>query len=162
MLYQFHGMQITNIPISHVLRYVIFPNALRVGGIKSDGRIDDINDNTQDEDGAHVNERQSRRDFRKWENTKFISKTMTPRRRPISSYEDRLWGIAITSKERLGTHTQKGLNFGVVITLREIKGVNRIQDFIRACQLRGWIINELHVENQVDLYNVNQEELELE
>lgn len=136
--------------------------SLRFGRIKHDGSIDDINDNVQDENGSHVNERQSRRDFRKWENTKFISKVLTTRRHPIFSYDDRLWGMIVTSKERLDTRTQRGLNFGVVITLHEIRGVNRIQDFVRACQLRGWIVNELHVQNRIELYNTNQEELDLE
>lgn len=54
---------------------------------------------------------------------------------------------------------QKELNFGAVITLREINGVNRIQDFISACNLRGWIVNELDVQNQVEIYNANQEEI---
>lgn len=136
--------------------------SLSFGRIKQNGYIDDINDNVQDDNDSHVNERKSRKDFRKWENTKFISKVLTPSRRPISSYDDRLWGMVVTSKERLDTRTQRGLNFGIVITLHEIKGINRIQDFVRACKLRGWIVNELHVQNQIELYNANQEELNLE
>ena len=56
----------------------------------------------------------------------------------------------------------RGLNFGVVVTLKEISGVNRIQDFIKACTLRGWIVNELNVENQIEIYNNNQEEITFE
>lgn len=82
--------------------------------------------------------------------------------RPIMSYGDRLWGISVTSKERLKSRTQGGLNFRAVITLREINGVNRIQDFITACTLRGWIVNELDIENRVELYNANQEEIVFE
>ena len=48
--------------------------SLKFGRIKKDGTIDDINVNVQDEEGAYTDERQSRKDFRKWENTKFISK----------------------------------------------------------------------------------------
>ncbi len=135
--------------------------SLQFGRIKSNGKIDDINDNIQDDDEAHVNERQSRKEFRKWENTKFISKILK-NNRPIKSYEERLWGLAVTSKERLTSRTGKGLNFGIVITLREVNGINRIQDFIRACTLRGWIVTELNVQNQVDIYNANQEDIELE
>ena len=54
---------------------------------------------------------------------------------------------------------QGELNFGAVITLREINGINRIRDFITACNLRGWIVNELDVQNQVELHNANQEEI---
>lgn len=135
--------------------------SLQFGRINSKGNIDDINENVQDDAGAHVNERQSRRDFRKWENTKFISKVLK-NNRPLKSYEDRQWGIAITSKERLTNRTVSGLKFGAVITLKEINGVNRIQDFIRACTLRGWIVNKLNIENQLEVYNTSQEEIVLE
>ncbi len=77
----------------------------------------------------------------------------------MKSYDERLWGIAVTSKERLSTKAQGGLNFGAVITLKEIRGINRVQDFITACTLRGWIVNELIIENQVEVCNANQEEI---
>lgn len=121
-------------------------------------KIDDINENVQDDTGSHVTERQSRKEFRKWENTKFISKILK-NNKAIKSYDERLWGLAITSKERLTSKTGKQLNFGAVITLREINGINRIQDFIRACTLRGWIVNEIDVQNRIDVYNSNQEEI---
>lgn len=132
--------------------------SLKFGRINARGNIDDINDNVQDEAGAHVDERASRREFRKWENTKFISKVLK-NNRPIKSYNERLWGIAVTSKERLSTRMQGRLNFGAVITLKEIKGVNRIQDFITACTLRGWIVNKLDIRDQVEVYNTNQEDI---
>jgi hypothetical protein len=132
--------------------------SLMFGRITSDGRIDDINENVQDEEHSYVDERASRKEFRKWENTKFISKLLK-RNRALKSYEDRLWGITITSKERLTTQMRDGLNFGAVITLKEIKGVNRIEDFIRMCTIRGWIVNKINIENQIDIYNLNQEEL---
>ena len=132
--------------------------SLKFGRVKPNGQIDDINENVQDEDGAHTDERQSRKEFRKWENTKFISKVLRANR-PIKSYGERLWGISVVSKERLSTVMDKNLNFGAIITLREINGVNRIDDFIKACTLRGWIVSEIDVQNQVDLYNANQEEI---
>lgn len=132
--------------------------SLKFGRINARGNIDDINDNVQDEAGAHVDERASRREFRKWENTKFISKVLK-NNRPIKSYNERLWGIAVTSKERLSTRMQGRLNFGAVITLKEVKGVNRIQDFITACTLRGWIVNKLDIRAQVEVYNTNQEDI---
>lgn len=135
--------------------------SLRFGRVKPNGQVDDINENIQDEDGAHVDERQSRKDFRKWENTKLISKILR-RNRPIMSYGDRFWGLAVTSKERLAMRTIGELNFGIVITLREINGINRIQDFIRACNMRGYIVNELNIQNQLEIYNTNQEELTFE
>lgn len=132
--------------------------SLKFGRVNEKGKIDDINENIQDEAGHAIDERQSRRDFRKWENTKFISKVLK-KNKALQSYGERLWGISIVSKERLTTSMTSDLNFGVVVTLREINGINRIQDFITACTLRGWIVNEISLENRLTLYNKNQEEV---
>ena len=132
--------------------------SLKFGRVNGKGEIDDINENIQDEAGHAADERQSRKDFRKWENTKFISKVLK-NNKALKSYDERLWGISIVSKERLTTSMTSNLNFGVVVTLREINGVNRIQDFITACTLRGWIVNEINLENRLTLYNKNQEEI---
>lgn len=133
--------------------------SLKFGRITNKGKIDDINDNIQDDDFAYIDERRSRNEFRKWENTKFISKVLKNKLHPIKAYDDRLWGISIISKERLTSRTETGLNFGAVITLKEINGNNRIQDFIQLCSLRGWIVNEINVQNRVDIYNKSQEEI---
>ena len=39
-------------------------------------------------------------------------------------------------------------------------GENRIDDFIKLCMLRGWVVNQIDVENQVDIYNKAEEEIE--
>lgn len=132
--------------------------SLKFGRIKSNDTIDDINDNVQDEEGTHTDERQSRKDFRKWENTKFISKILK-NNRALKSYGERLWGISVISKERLSSQMKKELNFGVVITLKEINNINRIDDFIKACTLRGFIVSELNIERYIEEYNTNQEEV---
>lgn len=132
--------------------------SLTFGRVGDDGKIKDINENVQDESGAHVDERQSRKDFRKWENTKFIS-TVLKSNRSKNSYGERLWGMVITSKERLSTRMDRHLKFGAVITLKELHGVNRIESFIKACTLRGYIVNELDVQNRVEIYNSTQEEI---
>lgn len=132
--------------------------SLKFGRVKPNGQIDDINENIQDEEGAHADERQSRKEFRKWESTKFISKILKANR-PIMSYGERLWGISIVSKERLASQVVGDLNFGAVITLREVNGINRVEDFIKACTLRGWIVSKIDVQNQVEIYNTNQEEI---
>lgn len=132
--------------------------SLKFGRIKNNDTIDDINDNVQDEEGSHTDERQSRKDFRKWENTKFISKILK-NNRALKSYGERLWGISVISKERLSSQLKKELNFGVVITLKEINNINRIDDFIKACILRGFIVSELNIESYIEGYNTNQEEV---
>ncbi|MBQ5583343.1 MAG: serine protease, partial [Ruminiclostridium sp.] len=79
--------------------------------------------------------------------------------RALQSYEDKLWGFCVTSKERRSQPLKEELNFGAVVTLREIKGVNRIEEFKHACLLRGYIVTELEVHNQIEIYETSQEEI---
>lgn len=137
--------------------------SLKFGRIIDDkGKINDINDNVQDDIDSRMDERQSRKEFRKWDNTKFISRIVKNSNKPVKSYDDRLWGLSITSKERLSTQMRSSLNFGVVVTLKEVNGINRIDDFIKACILRGWIVNRIDVQNQLDIYVSGQEEIHFE
>ena len=136
--------------------------SLKFGRIRKNGSIEDINGNVQDSGNSYVDEKKSRQEFRKWENTKLISKVLKSRNMALKSYDDKQWGLSVTSKERLSTDMKQSMNFGVVITLKEINGANRIREFISACNMRGWIVNEINVENRVNLYNQNQEEIVLE
>ena len=44
------------------------------------------------------------------------------------------------------------MQFGIVITLKEMYGKNRIDDFIKTCEAKGWLVNRLDVQNQLDVY----------
>jgi len=132
--------------------------SLQFGKIKPNGTIDDINKNTQDDKNGHVKERKSRDEFRKWENTKFISHIYKSNR-ALKGFEDKFWGFSVTSKERFSSPKKDALNFGAVITLKEIKNVNRIEEFKHACALRGYIVSELKVKNQIDIYATSQQDI---
>lgn len=54
---------------------------------------------------------------------------------------------------------KKELNFGVVITLKEINDINRIDDFIKACSLKGLLVSEIDIQNNINIYHMNQEEV---
>lgn len=51
-----------------------------------------------------------------------------------------------------------GVRFGVVVTLKEMNSVNRIDEFIRKCTLNGWLINDIDVMNRVDIHQKIHEE----
>ena len=55
-----------------------------------------------------------------------------------------------------------GIRFGVVVTLKELNGRNRIDEFIRQCKLKGWLVASLDVENRLDIYAIAEEELEFD
>lgn len=52
--------------------------------------------------------------------------------------------------------------FGIVITLKEMNGVNRIEDFMQLCMVRGWIVNRVEAKNRFDIYDRIDEDVELE
>lgn len=132
--------------------------SLKFGKIGSKGVIEDINKNVQDDSDGHANERKSRQEFRKWENTKFVS-SLFHNNKGLKAFEDRLWGFCVTSKERRSHPLREDLNFGAVVTLKEIKGINRIDDFKHACLLRGYIVTELEAHNQIEIYETSQEDI---
>ena len=68
-------------------------------------------------------------------------------------------GIGCHLKGEINKPNENNLNFGAIITLRDMNGVNRIEEFIKACMLRGYIVNRLDVENRIEIFNSTQEEI---
>lgn len=135
--------------------------SIKFGRMTKDG-IKDINENTQDDDDAYNSERKAHNDFRKWENTKFISNLLKENARSLKAYNEGLWGLALTSKERRTKAKKEDLSFGVVVTLKNIKGENKINDFKHACLLRGYIVNEVKIDNQIEIYEKAQENIDFD
>lgn len=132
--------------------------SLKFGKVGKDGTIEDINKNIQDDSDGYATERKSRQEFRKWENTKFIS-SLFQNNRALKAYDDKFWGFCVTSKERVSVPKKENLNFGAVVTLKEINNVNRIEEFKHSCLLRGYIVTELEVHNQIDIYESSQQDI---
>ena len=139
---------------------------IHFGRIKTkDGKaeIKPIDNNKQSEEGLiTLYEEDARNMYRKWDNVKHISEEIKEKRIPRKAYDAGVWGLSIKTKERLQTKKKQGLPFGVVITLKEMNGENRIDDFIKLCMARGWLVNRLDVENQLDIYAKAEEEIEFE
>lgn len=135
----------------------------RIYEVNGRPRIKTINDNNQSENIlTSIYEEDARKLYRKWDNIKHISEFLKERSRPRKSYGIGMWGLGIKTKERLNSQDGKGLKFGVVITLKEMNGVNRINDFVKMCQTRGWIVNTIDLDNQIDIYNKGEEIIEFE
>ena len=115
-----------------------------------------------DEGISYLNEKEARKQFRKWDNVKYISERITKRMRPKNSYDYKNWGMEIKTNNRLDPKDGRGVRFGVVVTLKEINGVNRIDEFIRNCILNGWNVNVIDVKNRVNIHQKMNEEIEFE
>ena len=125
------------------------------------GRLDEegnkiektINDNRQNEAGAFTGEESARQEFRKWDNVKHVTETLdkrlvTKKNKAPNPY----WGLKLVKTTRLDTPSRDRIPFSVVVTLREIKGENRINDFKRMCDAALWDIETVDVEQRLDFY----------
>ncbi|MEA4820801.1 MAG: S8 family peptidase [Erysipelotrichales bacterium] len=125
--------------------------------------IKSIDNNYQSaENEHHTWEEDARKFFRKWDNVKHIREVLTGRNRVRNAYETGLWGLSLKTKERLEEKFGENLKFGIVITLKEINGVNRIDEFVKNAQLRGWLVNRIDVDTRIDIFNVAEENIEFE
>ncbi len=52
------------------------------------------------------------------------------------------WNSTLFNK-RENSLDKPSVNFGLVITLKENKGINRNDDFIMYCNARGWIVDRI-------------------
>lgn len=129
-------------------------NGAKIKTINNNYQIDEFNHYTWEEDARNF--------FRKWDNIKHIREVLTGRNGELKAYDNHLWGLSLKTKERLEERHGDGLKFGIVITLKEIKGVNRIETFIQNAQLKGWLVNQIDVENRIDIFNIAEEEIEFE
>lgn len=136
---------------------------LYFGKIKPDGNIETINDNVQDNDKpSYCSEEDARRYYRKWDNVKHICEKQTDRKRGKKLVGNGSWGLSVKTKERLRVSDGRGLRFGVVVTLKELNGKNRIEEFIKQCSLKGWLVNRINVENQIHIYNKAEENVKFD
>lgn len=131
------------------------------GRITDKGIIKSINENVQSIDGeVGITEEEARNNYRKWDNVKHINQILKNGIRPKQKYDNPMWGLSIKSKERLNQKNKEGIKFGIVITLKEIYGINRKDEFINQCSLRGWLVNQINIENTIDVYNLAQEDID--
>ena len=141
---------------------------LHFGRIGDDNKIKDIKGDKQNaEDTSEGNrnyilEGEARKLFRKWDNVKYIAESATKRMIPKDSYRNKNWGIEVKTNNRLDPKDGVGVRFGVVVTLKEMNGVNRIDEFIRNCTLNGWLVNIIDVDNRVDIHQKINEKIEFE
>ena len=135
---------------------------LHFGRINDNNKIVDIKEDRQNEDGSYIFEDDARKSFRKWDNVKYKCESIKMNMKPKKAYQYKKWGMEIKTNNRLDPKDGEGIRFGVVVTIKAIDGVNRIDEFIRDCTLNGWIVNEVNVLNRIEINNKINEEIELE
>lgn len=141
---------------------------LHFGRIKDNGKLNEINEDKQNqcddigEAGSYILEGEARERFRKWDNVKYISEKVRDRRIPKKAYKNKNWGMEIKTNNRLEPKDGIGLRFGVVVTVKEMYGVNRIDEFIKNCNFNGWLVNTIDIRNRIDIHHKINEEIDFE
>ena len=141
---------------------------LHFGRIKDNGKLNEINEDKQNqcddigEAGSYILEGEARERFRKWDNVKYISEKVRDRRIPKKAYKNKNWGMEIKTNNRLDPKDGIGLRFGVVVTVKEMYGVNRIDEFIKNCNFNGWLVNTIDIRNRIDIHRKINEEIDFE
>ena len=127
---------------------------LKFGRVKTGPKplIKDLSGNIQDREGEFCTESDARDNFQKWNNVKVIFDKFSPKTRSKKACNpDGFWGLNIKSKERLDEKHGVDMPYTVVVTLKNIKGENRINDFVKACQLNGWIVQQVDVKKNITI-----------
>lgn len=137
---------------------------LHFGRIQDDGKLNEINDDKQNlddigESRSYILEGDARERFRKWDNVKYVAEKVKDRRVPKKSYRNKNWGMEIKTNNRLDPEDGVGLRFGVVVTIKEMYGINRIDEFIKKCNLNGWLVNAIDIQNRIEIHEKINEEI---
>ena len=137
---------------------------LHFGRIQDDGKLNEINDDKQNlddigESRSYILEGDARERFRKWDNVKYIAEKVKDRRVPKKSYRNKNWGMEIKTNNRLDPEDGVGLRLGVVVTIKELYGINRIDEFIKNCNLNGWLVNAIDIQNRIEIHEKINEEI---
>ena len=128
---------------------------------KNKEELETFDSNSQGNMGDYTREKSARENWRKWDNVKHIASWGKQSNREKKSYEGEVCGVKMTVKDRLSSK-HKTIPFGIVITLKEINGVNRISDFIKKCHMKGWYVNQVDINNRISIINKAEEELKFD
>lgn len=133
---------------------------LKIGRLKDEEGIKSINNDGQGEIGTHIDEKRSRNEFRKWDNSKCIKEMYSAQNGERKSYKNKLWGIKLIKSSRFSNKkNRERIKYGLVVTLKEINGQNRIEEFIQRCFLNQWFVEKVEIHNKIEVYNKAEEEI---
>lgn len=139
------GVDYTNTELSLKFGILNNKNELNYNGKKI---IDDEYENRFEADARKI--------FRKWDTVKHLkdfNEEINNRKLPRKYYDDKKWGIKLTTNERIKRNDGVKINFGIVITLKEMFGENRIEEFKKLCILNGWIVETIEPQTNINIYN---------
>ena len=115
----------------------------------------------EDEVRQYIYEEEARAQYRKWDNVKHIVETQSSRSRARKVYSG-FWGIKVTAKERINGHNSYGMPFSIIITLKAMDGINRIQTFIDSCHAYNWVVNTVDIDQAIQVHEQSEVEIDFD
>ena len=134
---------------------------LHFGQLK-EAKIKPLNGNKQGIEGSYINEDDARLYFRKWDNVKHVNDELKKNMRLRKTYGNNLWGVKIRKTTRSDRADDTPMPFGLVVTLKDITGANRYNEFIQQCMMRGWLVNRVDINTQMNIYEAAEVDVEFE
>lgn len=55
--------------------------------------------------------------------------------------------------------TEEYMTIERVNAVREMYGINRIDEFIKNCNLNGWLVNAIDIQNRIEIHEKINEEI---
>lgn len=127
--------------------------------------INSINQDKQFDDDGTVNEHVALERFQKWNNVKHLVKPISDSMFGFKQLFGSLWGLQVTQHDRLEEDIDEkyGTNFGLVITLKNIKGESAdINSFMNECSINNLNPIMLDLDNEIGIFNKIHEEVKRE
>lgn len=154
-----HGVEYTNVELG--VKFGIVKQKSIKGITKY--YVESIDKNEQGDEGFHnITEIKAKNEFHKWNNVKNLSDSFSDRSREKSvGIEKGYWGLSVKATERFGKEHNRNTKFGLIVTLKEINGKNRWNEFVTRCQFAGITVKPIDVKSRIDVYNIAEEDVEL-
>ena len=131
---------------------------LKFGCIKN-GEINSINDDHQGEAFFYVNEEEARQYFQKWDNAKIVRESAKSRAIPKKAFTNSNWGFSLVAKKRLDATMREELPFGLVLSLKAMDGVNRLDTFLQHCRANRVNVDAIDIAQSVEFYQLADEDI---
>lgn len=111
----------------------------KINSLKNDNEID-----------KYVTEGQARIRDDKWDNVKLIGERYTNKRRAKNVIGKGFWGIKLRSTERLNNKAKIPFDFAVVLTFKNLDGMNLIEDFKQMCLYNNIHVTDINIQNIIE------------
>lgn len=138
---------------------------LGFGSINNKLSLNRIKNKEEKDETFAITEEKARNDLRKWDNIKVIREVLSAKKgkkKGKKKFSSDYWGLQITSNERINKGERTKTKFALVVTLKEVNGKNRFDEFRARCEMSNWFVSDINIETRIDIYNQAEVDIEFD